>query len=264
MIEVSMAEMLEAGVHFGHQTRYRNPKMEPYIYGARNKINIINLDITQEYFKKALTFIYNVAVRKGKILFVGTKRAAREIIQEEAGRCGMPYVDQRWLGGTLTNYKTVRQSIRRLKDLESRYNAGDFDKLTKKEALGLTRQLKKLQASLGGIKDMGGLPDVLFVIDVGVEHNAIAEANRLHIPVVGIVDTNNKYEGVDYMIPGNDDARRAIRLYAEAVANTILEAKQKAAPTVKEEEFVEVEVETEEDDSVKRVSAGSSILLDDE
>ncbi len=226
MATVTMKDMIKAGVHFGHQTRYWNPKMGPYIFGARNKIHILNLEQTLPMFKDALTFVRRVAGNKGKVLFVGTKRAARNIIKEEAQRCGMPYVDQRWLGGMLTNYKTVRQSIKRLKDLEQQEQSGAMDKLIKKEALSLRRELAKLQASLGGIKDMGGLPDALFVVDVGYEDIAIAEANRLAIPVIGVVDSNNDPHGVDYIIPGNDDAMRAIRLYAKTIADTILEAKQ--------------------------------------
>lgn len=247
MATVTMKEMIKAGVHFGHQTRYWNPKMGPYIFGARNKIHILNLELTLPMFKEALTFVRRVAGNKGKILFVGTKRAARKIIKEEAERCGMPYVDQRWLGGMLTNYKTVRQSIKRLKDLEQQQQSGALDKLIKKEALALRRELAKLQASLGGIKDMGGLPDALFVVDVGYEDIAIAEANRLGIPVIGVVDSNNDPQGVDYVVPGNDDAMRAIRLYAKTIADTILAAKQldtsaRAAPKFAKSAEAETEV----------------------
>ena len=258
MSEVSMREMLQAGVHFGHQTRYWNPKMGTYIYGARNKIHIINLEYTMTLFHEALDFINKLASRKGKILFVGTKRAAREIIKAEATRCGMPYVDQRWLGGTLTNYKTMRQSVKRLKELEEKQRTGTFEKLIKKEALSLTREMNKLQASLGGVKDMGGLPDALFIVDVGQEYIAVREANRLRIPVIGIVDTNNAPDGIDYVIPGNDDAMGAIRLYVATVADTISEARKLAMPAAVEDEFVEVEEESE-----TRVSAGSSAFLDE-
>lgn len=259
MATANMRDMLQAGVHFGHQTRYWNPKMGNYLYGSRNKIHIINLEFTLELFNQALHAIHQIAARKGKILFVGTKRAAREIIKEEANRCGMPYVDQRWLGGTLTNYKTVRQSIRRLKDLEEKQRTGGFEKLIKKEALNLSRELEKLQASLGGIKDMNGIPDALFVIDVGQEYISIKEANKLKIPVFGIVDSNNDPDGIDYVIPGNDDSMRAIKLYASLVADTILEGRKLAAPASTEDEFVEVQEEAE-----ARVSAGSSLLLDEE
>jgi small subunit ribosomal protein S2 len=256
---VSMRDMLQAGVHFGHQTRYWNPKMGPYIYGSRNKIHIINLESTVEHFNQAIDFVNKLASRKGKILFVGTKRAAREIIAEEATRCGMPYVDQRWLGGTLTNYTTMRQAIKRLKELLEQHRTGGFDKLIKKEALAQTREMQKLQASLGGIKDMGGLPDALFVIDVGQEYIAIREANRLKIPVIGIVDTNNSPDGVDYIVPGNDDAMRAIKLYVSAAADAILDGRKLASPGVAEDEYVEVEEEV-----AVRVSAGSSAFLDEE
>ena len=259
---LSMRDMLQAGVHFGHQTRYWNPKMKEFIFGARNKIHIINLEHTFERFAEALKVINLIAARKGKVLFVGTKRAAREIIKNEATRCGMPYVDQRWLGGTLTNYKTMRQSIRRLRDLENRQASGAFEKLTKKEALSLTREMNKLQASLGGIKDMGGLPDAIFIIDVGNEYIAITEANRLKIPVLGIIDTNNSPDGVDYPIPGNDDSMRAIQLYASAVADAILDGRKSAAPAAAEQDFVEVDEEVAVGDL--RASAGSSLLFDEE
>ncbi|MTI13398.1 30S ribosomal protein S2 [Sansalvadorimonas verongulae] len=238
MAQVTMREMLKAGVHFGHQTRYWNPKMGRYIFGARNKIHIINLEHTLPAFNDALNFIQKLAEGKNKVMFVGTKRAASKHIREQAQRCGMPYVDHRWLGGMLTNYKTIRQSVRRLRDLETQREDGTFEKLTKKEALMRTRQLEKLDRSLGGIKEMGGLPDCLFVIDVEHEKIAIQEANKLGIPVIGIVDTNSNPDGVDMVIPGNDDAIRAIQLYLESAADTILEAK--AAQTG---EFVEVEAE---------------------
>jgi small subunit ribosomal protein S2 len=225
MSVVSMREMLEAGIHFGHQTRYWNPMMAPYIYGVRNKVHIINLEQTLPMFNDALNFVGTSAAKKGKILFVGTKHAAQDIIREEAERCGMPYVNRRWLGGMLTNYKTIRQSIKRLKDLEAMFEKSAFGKITKKEILNLTREMTKLSANLGGIKNMGGLPDALFVVDVGHEAIVIREANRLSIPVIGIVDTNNSTEGVSYVVPGNDDASRAIRLYASSIADTILEAR---------------------------------------
>ena len=226
MANVSMRDMLKAGVHFGHQTRYWNPKMRTYIFGARNKIHIINLEKTVPLFNDALTFVNGLAVKKNKLLFVGTKRAAGKIISEEATRCGMPYVDHRWLGGMLTNWKTIRQSIRRLKELEVQSTDGTFEKLTKKEALGRTREMQKLERSLGGIKDMGGLPDAIFVVDVEHERIAIQEANKLGIPVIGIIDTNSSPDGVDYPVPGNDDAIRAIQLYVKAFADSVLEGKE--------------------------------------
>jgi len=235
---VTMRDMLQAGVHFGHQTRYWNPKMGKYIFGARNKIHIINLEKSLPMFKEALSFIEQKASGKNKILFVGTKRSASKIVREQAQRCGMPYVDHRWLGGMLTNYKTIRTSIKRLRELEAQAQDGTFDKLTKKEALVRTRDLEKLERSLGGIKDMGGLPDVMFVIDVDHENIAISEANKLGIPVVGIVDSNSSPEGVDYIIPGNDDAIRAVQLYLSKVADTIIAARQGSAASA--EEFVEV------------------------
>lgn len=227
MTNITMRQMLEAGVHFGHRQRYWNPKMGAYIFGARNQVHIINLEHSLPLFREALEVIDRIASNKGRILFVGTKTAAQEIIREEAARCGMPYVDRRWLGGMLTNYKTIRQSIKRLKDLESMQTDGRIEQVTKKEALMLSRELQKLNVNLGGIKDMGGLPDALFIIDVGHEKTAIAEAKRLGIPVIGIVDTNNNPDGIDYIIPGNDDSMRAIRLYCQGVADTILAAKQR-------------------------------------
>ncbi len=223
MASVSMRDLLKAGVHFGHQTRYWNPKMGRYIFGARNKIHIINLEHTVPAFNEALEFVRRLSENKNKILFVGTKRAASLTIQEEATRANMPYVNHRWLGGMLTNYKTIRQSIRRFRELETQRDDGTFDKLTKKEALMRTREMEKLERSIGGIKDMGGLPDALFVIDVDHERIAIKEANKLGIPVIGIVDTNSDPDGVDYVIPGNDDAIRAIQIYAKSVANAVLE-----------------------------------------
>lgn len=222
---VSMRDMLKAGVHFGHQTRFWNPKMGPYIFGARNKIHIINLEKTMPLFQDAMNFISKVASNKGKVLFVGTKRAAQEIVRKEATRCGMPYVDHRWLGGMLTNWKTVRQSIKRLRELEQLRDSGAFERMIKKEALQLQRELAKLDRSLGGIKEMGGIPDVVFVIDIGFEKIALTESRKLKIPVIGVVDTNNDPNGVDYMIPGNDDAMAAISLYARAAADAILDAR---------------------------------------
>lgn len=235
---LSMREMLQAGVHFGHQTRYWNPKMGKYIFGARNKIHIINLEKTLPMFQEALDFIEQKAAGKNKILFVGTKRSASKLVSEQAARCGMPYVDHRWLGGMLTNYKTIRASIKRLRELEAESQDGTFEKLTKKEALMRSRDLEKLERSLGGIKDMGGLPDVLFVIDVEHERIAISEANKLGIPVVGVVDSNSSPEGVDFVIPGNDDAIRAVQFYLSKVADRIIAARQNSASSA--EEFVEV------------------------
>jgi small subunit ribosomal protein S2 len=229
IVSITMRQMLEAGVHFGHQKRFWNPKMAPYIFGIRQQIHIINLEQTLPLYRDSLTFIQKSVSSRGKILFVGTKPAAQEIIREEAARCNMPYVDRRWLGGMLTNYKTIRQSIKRLKDLEVMRDSGTLEQLSKKEGLMLLRELKKLEASLGGIKDMGGLPDALFIIDVGHEKTAVAEARRLGIPVIGIVDTNNNPEKIDYVIPGNDDSVRSIRLYCQGVADVILETKQNLA-----------------------------------
>ena len=212
MSSVSMKELLEAGVHFGHQKRYWNPKMAKFIFGVRNNIHIINLEETVPAINAAAEFVSGLVERNNKILFVGTKRSASKVIKEEAERCGMPYVDKRWLGGMLTTYKTIRQSIRRLRDLETLSTDGTFDKLTKKEALSLQRDLEKLEASLGGIKDMGGLPDAIFVVDVDYENIAITEARKLGIPVIGVVDTNSSPDGIDYVIPGNDDAIRSIKL----------------------------------------------------
>jgi small subunit ribosomal protein S2 len=228
MSQVNMRDMLKAGCHFGHQTRYWNPKMGKYIFGARNKIHIINLEKTLPMFNEALSFVEKLAAGKNKILFVGTKRSAGKIVREEATRAGMPFVDHRWLGGMLTNYKTIRASIKRLRDLETQSQDGTFEKLTKKEALMRSRDLEKLERSLGGIKDMGGLPDALFVIDVDHERIAITEANKLGIPVIGVVDTNSSPEGVDYIIPGNDDAIRAVQLYLGSMADAVLSGKAKA------------------------------------
>ncbi|HWV10764.1 MAG TPA: 30S ribosomal protein S2, partial [Pseudomonas sp.] len=230
-------DMLKAGVHFGHQTRYWNPKMGKYIFGARNKIHIINLEKTLPMFNDALSFVEKLAAGKNKILFVGTKRSAGKIVREEAARCGSPFVDHRWLGGMLTNYKTIRASIKRLRELETQSQDGTFAKLTKKEALMRSRDLEKLDRSLGGIKDMGGLPDALFVIDVDHERIAITEANKLGIPVIGVVDTNSSPEGVDYIIPGNDDAIRAIQLYMGAMADAVVRGRSNAGGGT--DEFVE-------------------------
>ena len=245
MSAVSMRQMLEAGVHFGHQTRYWNPQMGPYIFGQRNKIHIVNLEKTLPLFNDAMNFIGSLSANGGKILFVGTKRAARDAIKEEAERCAMPYVNHRWLGGMLTNFKTIKQSIKRLKELEAMFEDGSVEqRFNKKEALGLKRELDKLERSLGGIKDMNGLPDAMFVIDVGHEDIAVAEAKKLGVPVVGVVDTNNDPSGIDYVIPGNDDAIRAIQLYVQGASAAILEGRASAAHVAAsnagEEEFVEV------------------------
>ena len=224
-MSVTMRQMLEAGVHFGHQTRFWNPKMAPFIFGARNKIHIINLEKSLPMYQDALKFVRTLASNKGTILFVGTKRQAREIVMEEAQRAGMPYVDSRWLGGMLTNYKTVKGSIKRLKELEAMVADGSLEKLSKKEGLMFSREMEKLQRSMGGIKDMGGVPDAIFVIDVGFHKIAVTEAKKLGVPIIGVVDTNNSLDGVDYVIPGNDDSTRAIRLYARGVADAILEGR---------------------------------------
>lgn len=227
-----MRQMLEAGVHFGHQTRYWNPKMGAFIFGQRNKIHIVNLEKTLPLYQEAVNFMGTLAANGGRILFVGTKRAAREAIQEEAQRCNMPFVNHRWLGGMLTNFKTIRQSVKRLKELESMFEEGTIERFNKKEALGLARERAKLEQSLGGIKDMDGLPDAMFVIDVGHEKIAVTEANKLGIPVIGVVDTNNDPSKVDYVIPGNDDAIRAVRLYITGAANAILDGRQTAVAMV--------------------------------
>jgi len=243
-VSVTMRQMLEAGVHFGHQTRYWNPKMAPYIFGHRNKIHIINLERTLELYLGALKFARQLAANRGTILFVGTKRQARDIVREEAQRAQMPFVDHRWLGGMLTNFKTVKQSIKRLKEMEAMQQDGSLERMSKKEALGLTRELAKLQRSLGGIKDLGALPDALFVIDVGYQKGAVQEANKLGVPVIGVVDTNHNPEGIDYVIPGNDDSSRAIRLYARGMADAVLEGRTQSLEEVvsaSRDEFVEVE-----------------------
>ncbi len=244
MTDVSMRQMLEAGVHFGHQTRYWNPKMGPYIFGARNNIHIINLEHTVPLFNKATAFVRSLTADGGRILFVGTKRAARESVKSQADRCGMPHVSHRWLGGTLTNFKTIKQSIKRLEDLDAMEADGHFAKLTKKEVLDRRREREKLERSLGGVKSMVSLPDAIFVIDVGHEQIAIREANKLGIPVVGIVDTNSSPEGVQYMVPGNDDAMRAAELYAVAIADAVLEGKDSIpAVPMGEDDFVELDAD---------------------
>jgi len=254
-----MRDLLQAGAHFGHQTRYWNPKMDQYIFGARNKIHIINLEYTVPAFNAALDMVKKLAGNKNKILFVGTKRAAGKVIREQAERAGMPYVNHRWLGGMLTNYKTIRASIKRLRDLEAQQSDGTFDGLTKKEALMRTRDMEKLERSIGGIKDMGGLPDALFVVDVDHERIAISEANKLGIPVIGIVDTNSDPDGVDYVIPGNDDAIRAIKLYVTAVADACVLGKLEAGePVTVNDEFVEEAAAPAAEAAAPAESAGES------
>lgn len=239
-MSVTMRQMLEAGVHFGHQTRFWNPKMAPYIFGHRNKIHIINLEKTLVMYEEAMKYVRQLSANKGVVLFVGTKRQARDIVREEAQRCGSPYVDQRWLGGMLTNFKTIKQSIKRLQEMEVMTQDGTLDKLVKKEALDLQRELDKLNSSLGGIKDMKGLPDALFVIDVGYQKGAITEARKLGIPVIGVVDTNHNPDNLQYIIPGNDDSSRAIRLYARGVADAILEGRNQSI-----QEIVQMSAEAE-------------------
>ena len=244
MTQVSMRDLLQAGAHFGHQTRFWNPKMDQYIFGARNKIHIINLEHTVPAFNEALATVKRLAENKNQVMFVGTKRAAGKIVEEHARRCGMPFVSHRWLGGMLTNYKTIRSSIKRLRELEEQERDGTFAKLTKKEALMRSRMKEKLERSIGGIKEMSGLPDVLFVVDVDHERIAVTEANKLGIPVIGIVDTNSDPDGVDFVIPGNDDAIRAIKLYVTAVADAVIAGKAAAGEVVTADEFVE-ETESE-------------------
>jgi small subunit ribosomal protein S2 len=242
-MSVTMRQMLEAGVHFGHQTRFWNPKMAPYIFGHRNKIHIINLEETMVRYQEAMKFVRKVATGKGTVLFVGTKRQAREIIKEEAERCAAPYVDHRWLGGMLTNFKTVRQSIKRLKEMQTLADEGGLEKMAKKEALAFQRDLTKLIRSLGGIRDLEQRPDALFVIDVGYQKGAIQEASKLGIPVIAVVDTNHSPDGIAYVIPGNDDSSRAIRLYASGVADAILEGRTQSLQEIVaagSDEFVEV------------------------
>ncbi|OGT63386.1 MAG: 30S ribosomal protein S2 [Gammaproteobacteria bacterium RIFCSPHIGHO2_12_FULL_45_12] len=260
-MQVTMQTMLKAGVHFGHQTRYWNPKMGAYIYGARNKIHIIDLGKSLPLMQDSLNFLGNIAANKGRVLFVGTKYAAQDIMQEEAERCKMPYVNRRWLGGMLTNYKTIRQSIKRLKDLEAMFESGKFGRLTKKEILNLNREKDKLMIGLGGIKNMGGIPDALFVLDVGHEKIAVQEARRLGIPVVGVVDTNNDPDDITYVIPGNDDSTRAIRFYASSVADAILEARVSMQEgTEINDEFIELAAEADAAASTedKETDAGKS------
>ena len=244
MTQVTMRQMLEAGVHFGHQTRYWNPKMGPFIFGARGKIHIINLEKTLPLFQDAMNFVSSLAAKRGTILFVGTKRSARESVKEEAERCGMPYMSMRWLGGTLTNFRTVKQSVGRLKELEAAETDGTFEKMVKHEVLGLRREREKLLASLGGIKEMNRLPDALFVVDIGHENIAVQEAKKLGIPVIAVVDTNYDPSLVDYPIPGNDDAIRAVQLYVRAAADSVLEGKA-SAPQMgnRDDEFVELDAE---------------------
>lgn len=239
MATISMRDLLQAGAHFGHQARYWNPKMDKYIFGVRNKIHIINLEQTVPAFNESLGFVKKLAANNNKILLVGTKRAAGNIVREEATKVGMPFVSHRWLGGMLTNYKTIRQSVRRYGELQQQFEDGTFNKLTKKEALMRRREMDKLERSIGGIKDMGGLPDALFVIDVDHERIAIKEANKLGIPVIGIVDSNSNPDGVDYIIPANDDAIRAIKLYVKVLGEAILEGKAEAEGGVAQSEFVE-------------------------
>ena len=245
-MSTTMREMLEAGVHFGHQTRFWHPKMAPYIFGARNKIHIVNLEKTMEQYNAAMTYVRRLAANRGTILFVATKRQAREIIKEEAQRAGMPFVDHRWLGGMMSNFKTVKGSIKRLKELEAMKLDGTFERMNKREALTLTREYDKLMTSMGGIKDMVSLPDAMFIIDVGYQKIAVQEALKLGIPLVGVVDTNHSPDGIDYVIPGNDDSSKAIRLYARGVADAILEGKSQAVQEIvqaqtQSEEFVDVD-----------------------
>lgn len=250
-MSVTMRQMLEAGVHFGHQTRYWDPKMAPYIFGDRNKIHIINLEKTLPMFEETIKYVKTLAANKGRILFVATKRQAREIIKEEAIRADCAYVNHRWLGGMLTNFKTVKQSIKRLNELQLSLEDGSIDKITKKEALGIKKEYDKLERSIGGIKNMNSLPDAIFVIDVGYESGAVVEATKLGIPIMGVVDTNNSIDDIAYVIPGNDDSSRAIRLYARGIADAVLEGKKNAidelAKMVKEEAAEKDEPTTEKD-----------------
>ena len=262
MSKVSMKDMLQAGVHFGHQTRFWNPKMSQFIFGSRNKVHVINLENTVPAFNEALDVLRAEAAKGNQVLFVGTKRAANKIIKEQAERCGMPYVSHRWLGGMLTNYKTIRASIRRFRELETQQNDGTFEKITKKEVLMRTRMKDKLENSIGGIKDMNGLPDILFVVDVDHERIAINEANKLGIRVVGIVDTNSDPDGVDHIIPGNDDSIRAIKLYAASVADTILEGKAASASITSKDEFVEVD-EKQADQIEAKVEAVAEVVAEE-
>lgn len=258
MARVTMRQMLEAGVHFGHQTRYWCPKMAPYIFGSRNKIHIINLEKTLPMFEDALNYVGKLASKGGTILIVGTKRSAREAVHAQAQRCGMPYVDQRWLGGMLTNFKTVKQSINRLKELEAMENDGTFDRLSKKEVLMRRRELAKLEKTLGGIKDMRTIPDAMFVLDVGYERIAVSEARKLGIPIVAVVDTNNSPEGIDYVIPGNDDAIRAIQLYVTAIADAIIEGKAASANAAAAQAQPAAEAEAAAPESVEAPASGEA------
>lgn len=253
MVTVTMRQMLEAGVHFGHQKRFWNPKMAEYIFGIRHQIHIINLEQSLPLFRQAIDVVHRIAANRGKILFVGTKPVAQAIVREEAIRCGMPFIDRRWLGGMLTNFKTIRQRIKRLRDLETMRDDGSLSKLTKREGLNVLRELDKLEASLGGIKDMGGLPDAIFIIDVGQEKTAIAEARRLRIPVIGIVDTNHNPDGIDYIIPGNDDSARSIRLYCQVFADAILEARQHIAEEFALQNKGETEAPVSEESDKRKV-----------
>ena len=264
MFNVTMRQMLESGVHFGHQTRYWNPKMAPFIYGSRSKIHIINLEQTLPMLEDAAKFANQVIGKRGKIMFVGTKRAAQGAVREQAQRCDMPFVSHRWLGGMLTNFRTIRQSIKRLKELETMKSDGTIDKLTKKEGLMLSRELEKLEKALGGIKDMNGLPDALFVVDVGYERIAVAEANKLGIPVIGVVDTNCPPDGVDYVIPGNDDAIRAIHLYAGAIADAILLGKDRSAQPVanSDDEYVEVDAAAATEETAAKAETAAEPVVD--
>jgi small subunit ribosomal protein S2 len=257
---VSMRDLLKAGAHFGHQTRYWNPKMAPYIFGARNKIHIIDLELTVPALAKAVAIVQGMARSKNKVLFVGTKRAASKVVQEQADRAGQPYVNHRWLGGMLTNWKTIRVSIKRLKELQERMGDGTLDKITKKEALDMSRQLEKLERSIGGIKEMGGLPDAIFVVDVNHEKIAIQEANKLGIPVIGIVDTNSDPDGVDIVIPGNDDAIRAIELYSQAIADACIEG---SAEGLGKSDYVEIAEEAKADSAVDLVVKSPSEVSDE-
>jgi small subunit ribosomal protein S2 len=243
MTNTTIRQMLEAGVHFGHQVRYWNPKMASYIFGIKSKIHIIDLEKTLPLYEQAVNFLSSIAAKKGKILFVGTKHQARSLLRDEAKRCRMPYVDFRWLGGMLTNYKTIRQSLKRLKELEDLRDSQTFSRITKKEALSIMREINKLEKSLGGVREMGGLPDALFVIDVGHEKIAVSEAAKLKIPIVGIVDTNNSPDDIDYIIPGNDDSVRAIKLYLQAIVDAIIDARGS---------IIEEEVIAEKEDNEKK------------
>jgi small subunit ribosomal protein S2 len=259
MSNVTMREMLEAGVHFGHQTRFWNPKMAPFIFGERNKIHIINLEQTMPLCRDAVNYLSKVASKKGKILFVGTKRAASDSVKEEALRCGMPFVNHRWLGGMLTNFRTVRASIKRLKELEDMAQSNAYEKINKKEILQLSREQEKLEKTLGGIKDMNGLPDVLFVVDVGYEDIAVLEASKLGIPVVGIVDTNNSPDNIDYIVPGNDDSMRAIKLYTKMIADAVLVGKESIVTAANsDDEMIEVKEASAESKPAVKISTKKS------